>query len=209
MKGLLLKDWYCLISYMKAFLLLMVVFSAGSAAVSRNPFLLYYPCILSGMLTVSLISFEEKENWDVYVSTLPCTKVQIVSAKYILSLLLAGANITLVLICQSVAMVIRSAFSAEALLSLLTALIPLSLLSTAILLPFLYKFGSEKGRIAYYLIIGFFCAVIVGIGNLQAMAIPTPAPADSNLTLILPFAAAAVFALSWRLSIRFYQQREL
>ena len=54
MKGLLLKDWYMMVRYCKAWVVILVVM-IGASAFSDNPFLfLMYPVMLAGAVIVSL-----------------------------------------------------------------------------------------------------------------------------------------------------------
>ena len=87
------------------------------------------------------------------------------------------------------------------------ALLVLTCLCPAILLPFTFKYGVEKGRFAYYITIGICC----GVGAFLVSAgfeIPT---VTNSFWLLGAVAGVSIllYALSWRLSIRFYQKREL
>ncbi len=207
MKGLLLKDWYALWSYLRVFLIIELGFVATSFFSDANAFLLLYPCILSGMLSMTLIAYEEKEKWNIYALTLPYSKAQLVSSKYLISLLLGLSVVALSALSQFLAMIIDSAVSFSQILSQISLTLPLSLVPTAFLLPFIYKFGAEKGRIAYYVVIGAFCAVLGGLGAFQGQPITLP---DGNLMNVLVILASLlVYALSWVLSVKFYEKREL
>ncbi len=207
MKGLLLKDFYCLWGYMRPFLLICGAFYAGSAFVKGNAFLLYYPSILCGLMSMTLLAYEEKEGWSVYSLALPCPKAMLVSAKYVLCLLLALCCSLLTLISQSICMAIHGFFSLAQLGILVCLSLCLSLVPASLMLPFVYKFGPEKGRLAYYIIMGGFCAIVMMFGSTQELA---PALPDSGvITMLAVPVAAVIFAASWWLSIQFYQKREL
>ena len=88
MKGLIRKDFYLLWSYcrlMPLFLLAFIIFSAFSSD-GQSPFFIYYPCILSSVLPVNLLAYDDAEHWLTYCDTLPVTRRQYVSGKYIMSL---------------------------------------------------------------------------------------------------------------------------
>lgn len=86
MKGLLLKEYYMIAKYCRAFLLIVVVFLAVSFFSSDNMFFIMYPAILASMIPVTLISYDEREKWNVYSGTLPYSRAQLVSAKYLAGL---------------------------------------------------------------------------------------------------------------------------
>ena len=86
MKGLLLKDWYMVVKYCKAYLLICLVFIGVSIMSDDNFFFILYPCILCGMIPVTLLGYDERSKWDQYCAALPYTKAQIVSGKYLLGM---------------------------------------------------------------------------------------------------------------------------
>ncbi len=204
MKGLLLKDLYALWSYMRTFLLLDVVMILGGCFTEGNSFLLFYPCILSGMISMTLIAYDEKEKWNEYAMTMPLSKAQMVSCKYILSLGLGLLTVAVICLVRAVC-----TDTDTPLLETLLTMLPLSILPTAILLPFIYRFGPEKGRMAYYMVLGGFCGIIT-------IAVSRQEVFDNLLSLLqspimgiaIPVICFLAYALSWWLSIRFYKKRE-
>ena len=205
MKGLLLKDYYTAKNYLRSLFLVAFVFIAASFF-NDYVFFLYYPCIFSSIAAMTLISYEEKDRWNIYAETLPCSKVQVVSCKYIVSLIFGTLTAIALLFVQTAAMLYRKTFAFGQIAELALNFIPLLLLPSAFLLPPVYKFGAEKGRIAYYIIIGHFCAIL-GILN-PSEGIPaisfTPA-----INLIVGIVSILLFGISWILSIKLYQKREL
>ncbi len=204
MKGLLLKDLYALWGYMKAFLFLELLLSLCARFTGDSSFLVFYPCILSGLLSMSLIACEENEKWSTYVLTLPCSRRQVVSAKYLLSLGLSLGTTALILLVQ-----LTVPGRATDIRSLFLTLLSLSLLPPAVLLPFVYKLGAEKGRLAYYMVMGGFCGLLALLDTekmIEAIG-GSSSLLPGNATVLLM--AIGIFACSWLLSIRFYQNREL
>ena len=96
-----------------------------------------------------------------------------------------------------------SAFAAGDYFSMMAYIVAVSLASPAVLLPFVFRFGAEKGRIAYYVVIGVACAVSTFVAGRGSLAIAGVSGA------ILVAAAAALYAVSWLLSIAAYNRREL
>ena len=107
MKGLLLKDLYMMKKYCKSYLLITVVFIAVSFASSENLFFTFYPCLLCGMIPVNLLGYDERSRWLQYSETMPYTKGQIVSGKYLIGL---GTQIAVLLI-TGIAQAIRMSVS--------------------------------------------------------------------------------------------------
>ncbi len=223
MKGLLLKDLYAIKSYFRSFLLLIAIFLLMPFLGNNSTFFLFYPCIFAGVFAMSLISYEEREKWNVYVCTLPYSRTQLVSSKYLISLIIGGCTLFASLLVQAVRMYVNSSFSAIALLILAATMIAPILLPTAILLPFIYRFGAEKGRLVYYFVIGAFCAIAGFINISSADATDgvdiiggADAPTADFLTsmglkiaITIALVSIALFAASWLLSIKIYQKREM
>jgi len=208
MKGLLLKDAYMMAKYCRTYLIMVIVFLAIGLINRENMFFILYPSLLSAMLPVTLLSYDERSKWDQYCGTLPCTRTQIVSGKYVIGIITHLAVVVVTLLAQIVSMFIRQEYDMESILILAVVLVLLPTLSTTITFPVMFRFGTEKGRIVYYIIIGVFCAV-----GVIATAIY-----DKFLTLEISFtplgaflciAAIGLYALSWHLSIKFYESREL
>lgn len=207
MKGLILKDLYQMVRYYKSYLVLVVVFLFSSAN-TANLFFTFYPVMIAGMIPPSLLAYDERSKWDLYSATLPVTRKQLVSAKYLIGLLVQLMFLLVTAVFQTGIMVARGSFSLSWLWSLVSMMAVLSALSSSITLPFMFKLGAEKGRMAYYVMIGLTCG---GIGAVSAVLKPEVQSMSigSIPAIALVIAACGVYVLSWRLSIRFYERREL
>lgn len=207
MKGLLLKDLYMASKYCRAFALLIIVFLAVSFFGDESIFFIVYPTMVAGMIPMTLLSYDEKNKWSQYSETLPCSRAQFVSVKYIVGLIFSGFAWLISLISIVLRMSTGSSFSFDGLLFWGTALLVLGVLGPMLMLPFVFKFGTEKGRIGFYVMIGLLCAISVlanGLG-LQTSVIS----GNQWILGMIVVVAVLLYLLSWRLSILFYQKREL
>lgn len=203
MKGLLLKDWYMMRKYCRYYLFLGIVFFAFSIA-EDNMFFATYPCLLCGMIPVNLLSYDERSRWMQYSGTLPYTRAQIVSGKYLIGLFAQTAMLTLMGIAQG----IRGSFHGADFLVIMLLLLIASTVTSSITLPFVFRLGVEKGRGAYYVMLGMICGISVVMTGLFRG--PFRTVIQPNLLLVLLAAAGVgLYALSWYLSIVFYRKREL
>ena len=208
MKGLILKDLYMMVKYFRNYLLILLVFMGVSFVQEDSLFFAFYPFLLCGMIPVNLLAYDERSHWDIYCGTLPVTRDMVVSAKYLIGLAVQGVVFLVSAIGQAVRIAMKGSFDWESYLVLMSLMAMLSLFSSSITLPFMFKLGVEKGRMAYYVMIGVVCggAGIAGFafnGQLQATI-----PFGTALALGV-LLAAAVYAGSWWLSIVFYRKREL
>lgn len=210
MNGLLLKDWYAIKSYCRANIIMIVAFSIAGGVMEGNFFFTYYPCIFAGIITMNLIAYEEKEKWEQYAAALPYTKAQMVSSKYIVSLCFGVVTILLNIITQLICMIFLNTFAIERLLSMLLVFIPLALGPAAFLLPFIYKFGVNKGRITYIVVLAVFCGAIGVLASNETIGLSDKVSVPQTSVSIIVFVVSlAVYAFSWALSIRFYKNREI
>ena len=208
MKGLLLKDWYMMKKYCRYYLFVSIGFIILSMISSGNMFFIFYPCLLCGMIPVNLLGYDERSRWTEHVGTLPYTKAQIVSAKYLIGLFTQIAMLTAICVTQGVKMSVEGNFVLKEFLILMTLLLIIASVASSLTLPFIFKFGVEKGRTAYYVMIGVVCA-----GSFIATTLFNKGLQNNiQLNAVLPiacFIGVGIYVLSWYLSIIFYKKREL
>ena len=215
MKGLLLKDLYMSEKYCRVFLLIVVVFFGMSLMSGPGFFLLAYPCILMGLIPASLISYDEREKWDVYSGTLPCSRRQLVSCKYLVGLIGELPVICITTVLYALGLFRMGAFDPRAVLGMAAVFLLLGLIGPAATLPFMFRFGAEKGRIAYFAVIILLCGVSAAFGSIQVSGVGENALTagivmpQAGVSLFLAVLAVLLYAVSWRLSIAFYKKREL
>ncbi len=208
MKGLILKDAYMMAKYCRSYLLILILFTVVGAFNRENMFFILYPSLIASMLPVTLLSYDERSKWDIYSATLPCSKKQIVSGKYIIGIVVHFIAVVSTILAQIISMVIKKDFSGEHILILACILIALPAISTAITLPIMFRFGTEKGRLVYFFMIGLFSAIAMIVTFLYTKDMGTEIRFVPTFT-VLCAAAIALYALSWHLSIKFYEKREL
>ena len=208
MKGLLLKDWYMMKKYCRSYIFIAAVFIAVSLGSNDNMFFVFYPCLLCGMIPVNLLSYDERSHWMQYSGTLPYTKDQIVSAKYLIGLFVQVAILIVIGIAQGVKMAVAGNFIFSEFAVLMLLVLIVAAFTSSITLPFMFKLGVEKGRTAYYVMIGFVCGASVLAssyfrGQLTAEVQP-------NIILAaLSVVGICIYALSWYLSVVFFKKREI
>ena len=208
MKGLLLKDIYMTAKYCRAYLLIAVVFSFISFVGNESMFLVFYPCMLCGMIPVNLLAYDERSRWLQYSESMPYTRAQIVSGKYLIGLF---AQILMLLITgtlQAIRMLSSGTFDAGEYATLMMLLLVLSLLASSISLPFIFKLGVERGRIAYYIMVGIVCAGSVASSNLLINGTEKEIMINGALPIVC-LIGIGIYAFSWFLSIVLYRKREL
>lgn len=200
MKGLLMKDFYLLVKYCKMYLFIAVIFIGVSLVNDNDTFFMYYPCLLASVLPVSLYAFDEKEKWCNYCGTLPVSKSKYVFAKYIFGLMIVVVTTLLVTVVQALKM---EPIQASDCVSIAAELLLVGLIPPAVILPFIFIFGAEKGRIAYFVAIGLVVAITVGM---EQVSLPEISVFSLPFALLLAF---VLYLFPGMLSSFFYQKREV
>lgn len=208
MKGLLLKDWYMITKYCKAYVLISLVFIGVSIMGDDNFFFILYPCILCGMIPVTLLGYDERSKWDQYCAVLPYTKAQIVSGKYLIGMAAQIGMLLLSAVVQGIRMQVNGTFSWESFASILSMLAAISFLAPAVSLPPMFRWGTEKGRMAYYISVGLICGISAFVVSVSGITLLGALPSSATM-LLLGLASLVVYGVSWYLSILFYRKREV
>ena len=208
MKGLLLKDLYLAWDHLKGYILMVVAFSLLSAVEPGNFFLVFYPSMLCGMMPVNLMAYDERSKWDQYLALLPFNRAQIVASKYLFGLIGQGVILLLVAVINIIRMIFAGGVDWQYLLDLMGIMFMMSAVSVALPLPFIFRSGVEKGRMGYYVMIGL-AGVASGVAggllgdDVSAFVLPSLA------VPIMIAVGIGVYGLSWWLSVKFYEKREL
>ncbi len=208
MKGMIQKDLYLSWKYYKPYFLISIFFIVLSFWTVKNVFMLTYPLMLIGMIPMDLQRVDEAFKWDAYSGSLPCTKKQIVSEKYIIGLMFTVPVTALMLLTNALDMALGGDFQWRVLGSMALIAWMMGFFTSAISLPLIFKFGSEKGRIAQYLIIGACIALSTVMGLRSGGEMPAFSGSAGALLgmLLIPL---GLYIGSWFLSICFYEKREI
>lgn len=201
MKGLLLKDFYVMKKELRAFLFVIVIFTAFSFVGENNSFFMFYGLIMLPIVNISLISYDERSHWDSFLETTPVSRSTAVTEKYLLNLLLLLLWSPVVL-----AVYLIQAANLGSPVQAVCICIYMALFFPAIIYPFIFALGSEKGRFAYFIFIFAAMAIVAaGVSLMDQGAFVIPA----NLSLILLLPPIAAYLISWRISIALYKKRAL
>lgn len=208
MKGLLLKDFYVATKSCKMYFIVDAFFIAMSFALSGfvddSVMFLMFPVMISGELAISLLSFDEKSKWTKYSGALPYSAGEMVSSKYLFSIIF----VTLTTLVTFLALIIHVNTIGGAALSEVGLIIGgtcvMSLVITSVGLPLCYKFGTEKGRIIFFMTLFIAAFALVNFADkLYALA------QNNYIIWIIIAAVAALYALSWFISVSVYSKREI
>lgn len=203
MLALLKKDWLVATKTYKMMLLVLLLFALVGAITPRDFFYVLVPLVLCSALSASLIAFDENARWDVFSGSFPVPRRLLVTERYLFHLLLTAV---LFLLCTLGIRRVYGLGSAEG-RSMLFLMLFTALLLPSIVLPLMFKLGAAKG----YLYSMGIMALGIGVAYLASEAMSYSVLLEVGPLAIIAAALLllAVYALSWRLSVRLFEAREL
>ncbi len=201
MKGLLLKDILNLRQQGKVYLVIISIWLVIGIMNQDAAFFAGVMMIFSLLVPVSAIAYDERAKWDKFALTMPLSKLDLIASKYLLSLLCAGLSGILAII---VGLAI-SGDTKEVLMSV-SALMSLGVIFTSFILPVIFKFGVEKGRLVVMIL---FLAPSVLVMLISKLNLRLPSEdAISQMFYLLPVIAVAILLFSVYISVRIYSKKE-
>lgn len=207
MRGLLRKDLYVADKQTRLLLGLALLFCLlprtvlGSMSSLGNT----YAIMLAFVMPMSTISYDERCKWDRYAAMLPYKPEQIVWGKYLLCYIFTLLGAAIILLGAAAQVLYGVGADIKETLEMLAVLIMMTVSITAIGLPVLYRFGSEKGRLALIVVMTGGIGAVAGLYIvLDKPSLPVSLPVTLLAGLLL---AAGLTAASFRLSLRFYRNR--
>ena len=160
------------------------------------------------MIPISLVNYDKAFRWNEYSMTLPYTKAQLVSSKYIIALSSLFTALILTAVGYFVSMNRNGFFEIRSFIFLMMTVLASSLVTSGISLPLIFRFGAEKSRMMLYVIVGVTAAVC-SIGN-RMLYNGIHLNYNDYVMVVAVFCAVLVlYAVSWILSIRIYRAREI
>lgn len=223
MKGLILKDFYSLKIYIKTLFLMVVIYALLGYFSGSSTMLTSLVAVLSMILPITSFTYDKYYKWEEYALSLPLRRSQIVLAKYIFTaLILLFAFVLTVLLSVVTTYFYSFMLSSQQLWEIAATnyyTVGILLLLPAILLPVMFRFGPDKGRVALFVVLGAFSLLVVAAAQFVPQLIPGVAQAVTDtlsnewaviaVLNVLPLVTLLLFVLSYFLSCRFYQKREL
>lgn len=216
MKGLLEKDLRLMISR-KQSILIFIVASIFVAFTMEGSFVVSYLTMLFTVIAISTLSYDEYDNGFAFLMTLPFSRKTYVREKYIFTLFAEiTAWIVSVILYYAVNMIkgVRLDLLSEA--PVLLMYLPLLFLMACMMLPIQFRFGAEKSRTAYFIVIGglavllFIVFKLIGSGDGSIDIIETALSFLFSPVGIITVTAVFLIlvAVSYLLSVRIMEKKE-
>lgn len=198
MMALLLKDVFLIRkrNLIMLFAIAIFVVLAGVQGGLVNTVMATMMPLLMGFTT---LAYDQNDGWEAYACALPFSRIQIVKSKYVLALISIVVSMLLVLIVGLAASVLEL----KTMLSNTVTQFTFGSLFVAINYPLILKFGFEKSRLYYIL-------VMIGLMSIgSALSTFQKGPSmPVSLAFALPVAALAGLIASYFLSCSIMKNKE-
>ena len=216
MKGLLEKDLRLMLSR-KQSILIFIVASLFVAFTMDGSFVVSYLTMLFTVIAISTLSYDEYDNGFAFLMTLPFSRKTYVREKYIFTFLAEiTAWVISVIFYYVVNMIkgVRIDLLSEA--PVLLMYLPLLFLMACMMLPIQFRFGAEKSRTAYFIVIGGLAVLLFIVFKLIGSGDGSIDIIETALSFLLSpvgiITVTAVFlilvAVSYLLSVRIMEKKE-
>ncbi len=212
MLGMMWKD-LCLLLQRSRAILMMAGVGIIIGFSTDGSFMIGYLTMISAILTIGTISYDEFDNGYLFLLTLPVTRRSYVTAKYIFCFLgdlvgWAAASVIYAGCCLA-----KGAGLGMEQLAAALVFLPVVGLMSAVMLPLQLKYGAEKSRLALAVLFG-------GIGVLGALGMKLFPGLPNTLRAFPEISGAALgaaalgavvvaVALSYRISLGIMEKKEL
>lgn len=208
MKGLLIKEMYLVKKDCMGYMLAIAVFIILALMGNDSTFVVIYPGIMTALIPVKLLDNDERSKWNLYCGTLPYTKAQLVSAKYLSGLFMQITALLLSGMTQAFIMTQKTSVRLDLWLMQMTVAVITPLVLSSVSYPLIFRFGAEKGQIIFALIMGLICALLIPLVMAAPWLIAQQSPSIASMAVCC-LIAVAMYALSWYVSIALYRKREI
>ena len=149
MKGLILNDLLSIRRMLKTlagiFLIFMVAWAVGGQPATGAMML----CIMGASYILNLFSYDEFYHWEKYLRVLPVSTKQVVLSRYATFGIMASATAVI----STVYLLVLNTPMQE-ILSVLLMTVVLNVYFAAVMIPVAYKWGIQKGRLIFMLVLG-------------------------------------------------------
>ncbi len=200
MKGLLIKDIKLMGVQRNFFITIIVMAIVIAYSMNNTSFIMGYLSLVIPMFVLSTISYDEFDNGNAFLFSLPISRKEYVTEKYCFGMLLGLASLVLsVILAFAMEFIQGTPDFAKVLLSVPFVFSAMAVF-LSVLLPLQIKFGGEKSRFAILAIGGIALTIGYGIVKLLSFLgidVEKAASAVSELHVGILIAGAVILTLSF------------
>ncbi|MDD2217432.1 MAG: ABC-2 transporter permease [Eubacteriales bacterium] len=206
MIGLIIKDFLNLKKQAQIISIIVVIYMMISFLGENVSMLVGMIMLLSAMLPLTALAYDERSGWDKFALTMPVSRREVVASKYTFAIIVIGVASVI----SFISMMAFDSLDISTELIVSAFILSFCILYISLLLPVAFKLGAEKARYAMFIVA--FTPVIV----VSAYAKINPEGLGTNFTelnfamiaLISLTVAVVCFVISYMVSIKIYKAKE-
>lgn len=195
MSGLIQKDFLLLMQRKSAIVIFLIV-GVFMGFSTDGSFVVGYLTMLTAILSISTISYDEYDNGYPFLLTLPISRKMYVQSKYMFSLMMGLIGWAFAMVVYIICSLAKGkGFQAIWILDAVV-FIPVFAVILAIMLPLQLKYGAEGSRVVLMVVAGSVAAVVVLVKKFvpAGAAMPTWLDDVNELTVVVVLMLVGVVA---------------
>ncbi|WP_295081244.1 ABC-2 transporter permease [Ruminococcus sp.] len=210
MKGLITKEILVLIKNNKMQLFCILLMAVFGVVMNSAAYIMFIP-LLFPMLVNQVLTVDETSRWDKYSVCFPVDKKDIVSSKYIVALMASLLSVILSLAALIAINIVNKdkTIGMNDIVGYLTAAASASIILPSIMYPFDFKFGTAKGRLVYFTVTGVAIAGLTAFFIKKDLTSYISRVTQPVFIAVILAAALIIFIVSWFVSAKIYEAREI
>jgi hypothetical protein len=166
MKGLLIKDFKILKCQRRALLTILAVFIALAYSKSNMLGLSIYLTFIGVEFAINSASYDEYDNGNPFLFSLPITRRGYVLEKYGFALIIGGGSWLFASVVTMLFETLRNNVSVEEGIVNALLVLPIIIVIISIMYPLQFAFGNENRKIALFVVLAMFMVMSVAISKL-------------------------------------------
>ena len=192
-------------------MVVFVIFYAIWAVAAKMPTMMGTMVILlSIMMPISSMSYDEAGQWYRYAFSLPIPRRTLVLSKYVLGFLVSLGGLVVSAIGNVIILALTNGENALESWLTIIGFLELGVIFLSIIIPILFKYGVEKGRL-FIVVIAVIPSLLVALLGSTLKTSGTLMPSAELLQAILyssPLFTLAIFLISFRISVGICRKKE-
>ena len=208
MLGLIKKEFLLIKANIKSLILIMVMYVAMAIYGSFDITFMIPMFVM--ILLISTFSYDEYNKWDAYAVTLPMGRKNIITAKYLASLILLMLSSIISFLASFISMYFKDTINVMNIFPLIYGYLCGILIVISLMYPLIFKYGSQKGRIGgFVLIVGgsFILGILSKIVNLPELG-TTVNWLEDYWIIALSLLTITFLVISYFVSLKIYLKKE-
>jgi hypothetical protein len=210
MKGLLYKDLKILTTSFRTLPLIVFIFLLVSVFNETGSFWSMYGIFMGCTMISTLQNLDESSKWCTFCDTLPLNRSDLVTEKYILSMIVTAASVALLVVMRVGFGLFGIGNGLNGLGVTCISMIMAGIVSSSITLMTAFLFGPQKSQIARLVVIVVMVTACMSIINFAPDFLTWLSGLSPVILLILGFVIPLGFAyLCYRISCTGFEKRVL